>query len=52
METIFSEIDLKVGVGEYIAQKMPDVFIKIGHGLTDIVIDLQILNFSNQQIMN
>ena len=38
LSTLFNEINLSP-TSHYLAQKMPDIFIKTGHGLTDIVID-------------
>ena len=38
LESIFSEINLKPD-GQFLAKKMPEIFIKTGHGLTDIVLD-------------
>ena len=38
LSTIFNEIDLKPGHG-FLLQKMPNVFVDTGHGMTDIIID-------------
>ena len=38
LESIFSEVNLKPD-GQFLAKKMPEIFVKTGHGLTDIVLD-------------
>ena len=38
LATIFNRLDLKPGHG-FLLEKMPNVFIETGHGLTDIIID-------------
>ena len=37
LETLFNELDLKPDDG-FLLKKMPDIFVKTGHGLTDMVI--------------
>ena len=38
LSTLFNRLDLKPGHG-YLLQKMPDIFVNTGHGLTDLIID-------------
>ena len=38
LETIFTRISLKPEAG-FLLKKMPDSFVKTGHGLTDMIID-------------
>ena len=38
LETIFNCIDLKPEAG-FLLKKMPDIFVKTGQGLTDMIID-------------
>ena len=38
LETIFTHINLKPEAG-FLLKKMPDIFVKTGHGLTDMIID-------------
>ncbi|XP_065678095.1 uncharacterized protein LOC136093104 [Hydra vulgaris] len=47
--TLFNEINLKVD-GSFLLKKMPDMFVKTGNGLTDIVIDAT--EFKFQQASN
>ncbi|XP_065684230.1 uncharacterized protein LOC136096642 [Hydra vulgaris] len=50
--TLFNEINLKVD-GSFLLKKMPDIFVKTGNGLTDIVIDIVIATeFKFQQASN
>ena len=46
LETIFNEIDLKPEDG-FLIKKMPDIFVKTGHGLTDMVIDCTEFKFQH-----
>ena len=46
LETIFQEIDLKPTNG-FLLKKMPEIFVKTGHGLTDIVIDCTEFKFQH-----
>ncbi|XP_057292377.1 uncharacterized protein LOC130620063 [Hydractinia symbiolongicarpus] len=46
LETIFSQLDLKPDDG-FLLKKMPDIFVRTGHGLTDLVIDCSGLFFSD-----
>ena len=38
LESTFNQLNFQPDEG-YLLQKMPDIFVKTGHGLTDIVID-------------
>ena len=38
LETIFTHVNLKPEAG-FLLRKMPDIFVKTGHGLTDMTID-------------
>ena len=38
LETVFTHINLKPEAG-FLLKKMPDIFVKTGHGLTDMIID-------------
>ena len=38
MEAVFSKINLRPDEG-FLAHNMPEIFVKTGHGLTDIVTD-------------
>ena len=38
LETIFTHIDLKPEAG-FLLKKITDIFVKTGHGLTDMIID-------------
>ena len=38
LETIFTHINLKPEAG-FLLKKMPDIFVKTGQGLTDMIID-------------
>lgn len=49
LESLYDEFDLKPENG-YLLHKMPEIFIKTGHGLTDIVIDCT--EFKFQQATN
>ena len=49
LETLFAQLNLISPKG-FLIQKMPDIFIKSGHGLTDIVIDCT--EFKFQQAAN
>ena len=49
LETLFSKLDLKPYEG-YLIKNMPEIFIKTGHGLTNIVIDCT--EFKFQQASN
>ena len=53
LATIFNEIDLKPPSG-FMLQKMPDIFVKTGHGLTDLVIDATEFKFqqATKQTLN
>ena len=49
LETIFTYINLKPEAG-FLLKKVPDIFVKTGHGLTDMIIDcteLKIQHVSN-----
>ena len=59
LETLFSKLNLKPNE-DYLLKKMPDIFVKIGHGMTDMItgctefkfqhaanLDLNSLRFSN-----
>ena len=46
LETLFNQLDLKPNDG-YLLKKMPDIFVRTGHGLTDIVIDCTEFKFQN-----
>ena len=37
LETLFSQLNLKPSEG-YLLKRMPDIFVEIGHGMTDTVI--------------
>ena len=37
LETIFTHINLKPETG-FLLKKMPDIFVKTGHGITDMII--------------
>ena len=49
MEAVFSKINLRPDEG-FLAYNMPEIFVKTGHGLTDIVIDCK--EFKLQQPSN
>lgn len=52
LETLFSEISLHPAHG-FLIKKMPEAFIKTGHGLTDVVIDcteFRIQNVTNYDL--
>ena len=46
LETCFSELDLKP-VDGFLISKMPDIFVKTGHGQTDMVIDCTEFKFQH-----
>ena len=46
LETLFNDLNLKPEEG-FLLKKMPDIFIKTGHGLTDIVIDCTEFKFQH-----
>ena len=46
LETLFNELDLKPDDG-FLLKKMPDIFVKTGHGLTDMVIDCTEFKFQH-----
>ena len=46
LDAFFNKINLKPK-GGYLISKMPDIFIKTGHGLTDIVIDCTEFKFNH-----
>ena len=48
LETIFNCIDLKPKAGFFTKKKkMPDIFVKTGHGLTDMIIDCNEFKFQH-----
>ena len=38
LETVFSGLDFKPEQG-FLMKKMPEIFVKTGHGVTDMIID-------------
>ena len=46
LETIFDSLDLKPGEG-FLIKKMPDIFLKTGHGLMDLVLDCTEFKFQH-----
>ena len=46
LETMFTCINLKPGAG-FLLKKMPDIFVKTGHGLTDMIINCTEFNFQH-----
>jgi hypothetical protein len=46
LETLFTELDLKPDDG-FLLKKMPDIFVKTGHGLTDMIIDCTEFKFQH-----
>lgn len=46
LETIFTCINLKPEAG-FLLKKMPDIFVKTGHGLTDMIIDCTEFKFQH-----
>ena len=46
LSTVLSEVDLKPASG-FLLKKMPESFIKTGHGLTDLVIDATEFKFQS-----
>ena len=46
LETIFTYINLKPEAG-FLLKKMPDIFVKTGHGLTDMIIDCTEFKFQH-----
>ena len=46
LETIFDSLDLKPDKG-FLIKKMPEIFLKTGHGLTDLVIDCTVFKFQH-----
>ena len=46
LSTLFNKIDLKLS-GEYLLKTMPDIFVKTGHGMTDLIIDATEFKFAN-----
>ncbi|XP_057292615.1 uncharacterized protein LOC130621337 [Hydractinia symbiolongicarpus] len=46
LSTLFSQINLKPPSG-FLLQKMPDIFVKTGHGLTDLIIDATEFKFQS-----
>ena len=49
LETLFDEVDLHPDDG-YLLKRMPEIFVKTGHGLTDMIIDCT--EFKFQQATN
>ena len=46
-----SQLSLKPSEG-YLYKKMPDIFVKIGHGMTDMVIDCTKFKSQHAQYLN
>ena len=46
LSTLFNKIDLKPS-GGYLLKTMPDIFVKTGHGMTDLIIDATEFKFAN-----
>ena len=46
LETLFDELDLKPDDG-FLLKKMPNIFVKTGHGLTDMAIDCTEFKFQH-----
>ena len=46
LETIFTHINFKPEAG-FLLKKMPDIFVKTGHGLTDMIIDCTEFKFQH-----
>ena len=49
LETLFDEVDLHPDDG-YLLKRMPEIFVKTGHSLTDMIIDCT--EFKFQQATN
>ena len=46
LETMFTCINLKPGAS-FLLKQMPDIFVKTGHGLTDMIINCTEFNFQH-----